>query len=313
MRRAAAPHRSRSHPSLSRLCASSVRCGRNGHRRAMNPTLVDRDDAQRQYLEQRNKACQVRLQQRVIDAVASSAANIRTFIHLSLGDDASNTDTDAVTRFASEEPCSCLPPSFPPARLPDRPLPRMWQSAGGGAEGAGEGGCHHAPAARHSQHTSHPGAVRQMYKAEEQAALPWLSPFDLQLQPHLPPCNSNPTCRHATPTLPAAMPRASCLHQPPCHPSPTHVLRPVWVVNGARRTVNGVWRMAHGAWRMVYGAWRMVNGARCMAHGAWQDGRRCKLVEASAALLQCKEEAVEQQIRAATYTRNTVLALQHMR
>ncbi|CAI7737337.1 unnamed protein product, partial [Closterium sp. NIES-53] len=43
------------------------------------------------------------------------------------------------------------------------------------------------------------------------------------------------------------------------------------------------------------------------------DGRRCKLVEASAALLQCKEEAVEQQIRAATYTRNTVLALQHMR
>ncbi|CAI7933869.1 unnamed protein product, partial [Closterium sp. NIES-54] len=53
MRRAAAPHRSRSHPSLSRLCASSVRCGRNGHRRAMNPTLVDRDDAQRQYLEQR--------------------------------------------------------------------------------------------------------------------------------------------------------------------------------------------------------------------------------------------------------------------
>ncbi|CAI5482044.1 unnamed protein product [Closterium sp. Yama58-4] len=51
-----------------------------------------------------NKACQTRLQQRVIDAVASSAANIKTFIHLSLGDDASSTDThtDAVTRVREE-------------------------------------------------------------------------------------------------------------------------------------------------------------------------------------------------------------------
>ncbi|CAI5931507.1 unnamed protein product, partial [Closterium sp. NIES-64] len=142
-----------------------------------------------------NKACQTRLQQRVIDAVASSAANIRTFIQLSLGDDASNTDTDAVTRVREE--------------------------------------------------------VRRV--REREAAITRL-------------------------LLATVYTRATLAQE--------HV-------------------------RVTNDLLAVLQLKTLQQHPL--DGRQCKLLEASAALLQCKEDAVEQQIRAATYTRDTVLALQHTR
>ncbi|CAI5488581.1 unnamed protein product [Closterium sp. Naga37s-1] len=141
------------------------------------------------------RAAAVRLQQRVIDAVASSAANIKTFIHLSLGDDASNTDADAVTRVREE--------------------------------------------------------VRGV--REREAAI-------------------------------------------------TRVLL---------ATANTRATLAQEHVRVTKDLLAVLHLKTLQQHPL--DGRRCKLLEASAALLQCKEEAVEQQIRAATYTRDTVLALQHMR
>ncbi|GJP72040.1 hypothetical protein CLOP_g2812 [Closterium sp. NIES-67] len=142
-----------------------------------------------------SKACQMRVQQRVMDAVASSAATVRTFIHLSLAADGANADTDAVTRVREE--------------------------------------------------------LRRVQESE--AAISRL-------------------------LLSTATTRANLAKE--------HV-------------------------RVTGDLLSMVQFKTTKQHPL--DVRRCRLVLATAAMLRCKEEAVEQQIRAATYTPDTVRSLQQIR